>query len=194
MTTPASLASSPGSRRVAGTGPLYTAGELAALHTYLTLQFRSMAAEHRPGCAFIAPYPSSHDLSPSEILIIPARSEAALFSVAFVQCESTTTMVVRIGEHGVWECSADVLECSEDHRPARSFAATAELLFGVALSGRYREEIWTDSATGRYEGGQSFFMDDSLEWQELGCRCQPRISSRLLRHKFSVLDRRYEPY
>ena len=57
-------------------------------------------------------------------------------------------MVVRIGEHGVWECSADVWECSEDFvRPAH-FAATAKLLFGAALSGRYREEIWTDSAYG----------------------------------------------
>ena len=103
-------------------------------------------------------------------------------------------MVVRIGEHGVWECSEDAVGCSDDVHPTRSLAATAELLFGIALSGRYREEIWTDSTTGRYEGGQSFIMDDSAGWQELGCRCQPRISSRLLRHKFSVLDRRYGPY
>ena len=152
-----------------------------------------MADRHRRGCAFIAPYPSSQDLSPSEILVIPAHSEAALFSVAFLQCERTT-MRVRIGEHGVWECSDDVSECSEDVRSTRSLAATAGMLFGVALSGRYREEIWNHATTGRYEGGQSYYMDESDAWQELGCPCQPRISTRLLRQKMEVLDRLYEPY
>jgi hypothetical protein len=193
MTTPTSFASSPGSQSFTRTGSLYTAEELAALHAHLSLQFRAMAAQHRPGCAFIAPYPTNNDLSPTEILVIPACADAAFFSVAFLQGDRTT-MVVRIGEHGVWECSEDVCDCSEDDRPTRSLAATAELLFGIALNGHYREEIWTDSTTGRYEGGQSFFLDKAQGWQELGCRCEPRISSRLLRHKFSVLDRRYKPY
>ncbi len=193
MTTETSFVSSRWSDRAPATGLHYSAEDLEALHTYLTLEFRTMAAQHRPGCAFIAPFPNSHDPSANEILVIPANSDAALFSVAFLSCERTT-MVVRIGEHGVWECSGDVWDCSEDVRPTGSLAATAKLLFGAALSGRYREEIWTDSSTGRYEGGQSFFMDDSHGWQELGCRCQPRISSRLLRHKLSVLDRRYGPY
>jgi hypothetical protein len=192
MVTEATVVSGPWSKGTAGPGARYTAGELAALHAFLVLKFRSMANHHSQGCAFIAPYPSTKDLSPSEILVIPTRADAALFSVAFLQCERTT-MRVRIGDHGVWECAEDV-ECSDDDRPAQSFATTAELLFDAALSGHYREEIWTDSATGRYEGGQSYIMDDSRGWQELGCRCQPRIASRLLRHKFSVLDRRYEPY
>lgn len=193
MTTSAAIVSRPWSRRTAGPGPRHTSVDLASLHTHLVLKLRSMANQHRQGCAFIAPYPSGRDLSPSEILVIPARSEAALFSVAFVQCDRTI-MRVRIGEHGVWECSDDVLECSEEVRPTRSLAATAEMLFGVALSGHYREEIWNHDTTGRYEGGQSYYLDDSDVWQELGCPCQPRISSRLLRHKMTVLDRSYEPY
>ena len=60
-----------------------------------------------------------------------------------------TTMEVRIGEHGV-------LEYPEGDQPTPSLAATAKLLFDIALSGRYREEIWTHPAAGRYEGGQSY--------------------------------------
>ena len=96
-------------------------------------------------------------------------------------------MEVRIGEHGV-------LEYSEADQTTQSLAATAELLFGIALSGRYREEIWTHPATGRYEGGQSYFMDDSQEWQELGPRKQPRALLQLVRQRLTVQDRQYEPY
>jgi len=139
---------------------LYTGDALAALHTQLVLRFRSMAARHRPGCAFVAPYPTGQDFSPSEILVIPNHSEAALFSIGFLQGDRTT-MVVRIGEHGV-------LNFIEDGHSTRSLAATAKLLFDVALSGRYREETWIHCPSGRYEGGQSFFIDETLDWQELG--------------------------
>ena len=174
------------SGKAVGTGSLLTAGELEALHTHLVLQFRSMLTQHRPGCAFVAAYPRIQDHSPDEILVIPFRSGAALFSIGLLQGDCTT-MEVRIGEHGVFEYSVG-------DQPTPSLAATAELLFGIALSGRYREEIWTHTATARYEGGQSYFMDDSQEWQELGPRKQPRALPQLVRQRVTVQDRRYEPY
>jgi len=174
------------SGKAVGTGSLFTAEELAALHTHLVLQFRSMLAKHRPGCAFVAAYPGIQDRSPNEILVIPFRRGAALFSIGLLQGDRTT-MEVRIGDHGV-------LEYSEGDQPTPSLAATAELLFGIALNGRYREEIWTHTATARYEGGQSYFMDDSQEWQELGPRKQPRALPRLVRQRLTMQDRRYEPY
>jgi hypothetical protein len=186
MTTQVSPVSSAWSEEAVGPGPLYTAEELAALHTHLVRRFRSMAAQHRPGCAFVAPYPNAHDYWPNEILVIPFRSDAALFSIGFLQSDRTT-MLVRIGEHGV-------VECWEGDQAAHSLAATAELLFGIALSGRYREEIWTHTTTGRYEGGQSYFMDESQVWQELRPRKQPPDIHQLVRHKLAVQDRRYQPY
>ena len=97
-------------------------------------------------------------------------------------------MVVRIGDYGVVECSEvdPVISCP--------LAPTAELLFGIALSGRYREEIWIHPTTARYEGGQSYFMDDSQEWQELGPRKQPPALLQLVRQRLTVQNRRYEPY
>jgi hypothetical protein len=44
------------SGKAVGGGRLYTTAELEALHTHLVLKFRSMAAQHSPGCAFVAPY------------------------------------------------------------------------------------------------------------------------------------------
>src|SRR5687768_18018458 len=76
MTTQVSPVSSAWSEEAVGPGPLYTAEELAALHTHLVLRFRSMAAQHRPGCAFVAPYPNAQDYWPNEILVIPFRSDA----------------------------------------------------------------------------------------------------------------------
>ena len=85
-------------------------------------------------------------------------------------------MVVRIGEHGVWECSGDAWDCSEDIvRPAHSLP-TAKLLFGVALSGRYREEIWTDSGNGPVRRRTVVLHGRFKAGKNLGCRCQPRIS------------------
>jgi hypothetical protein len=144
-----------------------------------------MAAQHRPGCAFVAPYPNADDYWPNEILVIPFRSGAALFSIGFLQSDRTT-MLVRIGEHGV-------VECPEVDQATHSLAATAELLFGIALSGRYREEIWTHTATGRYEGGQSYFLDTGV-WRELGPRKQFPGIHQLVRHELTMQDRRYQPY
>ena len=74
------------SGKAAGTGSPVTNGELAALHTHLVLQFPSTCSpQHRPGCAFVAPYPRIEDHSPNEILVIPFRSGAALFSIGFFQ-------------------------------------------------------------------------------------------------------------
>jgi hypothetical protein len=174
------------SGKAVGTRSLLTAGELAALHTHLVLQFRSMLTQHRPGCAFVAAYPRIQDHSPNEILVIPFRSGAASFSIGLLQ-GACASMEVRIGERGV-------LEYSASDQPTPSLAATAELLFGIALTGRYREEIWTHPVTARYEGGQSYFMDDSQEWHELGPRRQPRASFQLVRKRLTVQDRRYEPY
>jgi hypothetical protein len=183
MTTQVSPVSSSWVEEAVETGPRYTAEELAALHTQLVRQFRFMAAQHRPGCAFVAPYPSPQDVSPNEILVIPHRKGAALFSIGFLQAHRTT-MVVRIGEYGV-------VECSEGDQATQSLAATAELLFGIALSGSYREEIWTDTTTGRYEGGQSYFMDKSRVWRQFGPRKQPRA---MHPQNVAMQDRRYEPY
>ena len=183
MTTQVSPVSSSWAEEAVGTGPLYTAGELAALHTHLVLEFRSMATQHRPGCAFVAPYPSAQDNSPNEILVSPYSRGAALFSIGFLQGDRTT-MVVRIGNYGV-------LEYSEGDQATQPLAATAELLFGIALSGRYREEIWTDTTTGRYEGAQSYVMDESQVWRELGSRKQPHA---VHQHRLTVQNRRYEPY
>ncbi len=144
-----------------------------------------MADEHLAGCAFVAPFPSPEDSSPSEIMVIPARTGAAMFTIGFLQGEGIT-MVVRIGEHGV-------LTYSEDDHATQLLAVTAESLFSIALSGRYREEVWTHTRSGRYEGGQSYFLDGSQEWQELGPPTQPHASSRLFRH-LSVQDHHYEPY
>jgi len=168
------------------TGPLARAPELAQLHCHLVLQFRSMVTQHSPGCAFVAAYPRIQDHSPNEILVIPFRRGAALFSIGLLQGDHTT-MKVRIGEHGV-------LEYSEGDQSTASLAATAELLFNIALSGRYREEIWTKTATARYEGGQLYFMDDSQEWQELGPRKQPCALLQLVRQRLTVQYRQYEPF
>ena len=135
MPTQVSPVPSSWSGKAVGTGSLLTAGELAALHTHLVLQFRTMLTQHRSGCAFIAAYPRVQDHSPNEILVIPFRRGAAFFSIGFVQGDRST-MVVRIGDHGL-------VECSEGNQATQSLAATAELLFGIALSGRYREEVWT---------------------------------------------------
>ena len=186
MTTQVSTVSSSWSGQAAESGPLHPAGELAALHANLVLQFKSMANRHRPGCAFVAPYPSTEDCRPNEILVIPFRRGAALFSIGLLQGDRTT-MVVRIGEHGV-------LECSEGDQGTESLAATAVRLFRIALSGRYREEIWTHPTTGRYEGGQSYIMDDSEGWQELEPCKQPGAMLRLVRHRLTVEDRQYKPY
>ena len=175
------------SGKAVGTGSLFTAEELAALHTHLVLKFRSMITQHRPGCAFVAAYPRIQDHSPNEILVVPFRTGAALFSIGLRQ-GACTSMEVRIGERGVLEYSVG------GDQPAPSLAPTSELLFGIALSGRYREEIWTHPATGRYEGGQSYFMDDSHEWQELGPRKQPRALLQLVPQRLTVQDRKYEPY
>ena len=174
------------SGKAAGTGSPITNGELAALHTHLVLQFRSMLTRHRPGCAFVAAYPRIQDHSPNEILVIPFRRGAALFSIGFLQGDRSS-MVVRIGDYGV-------VECSEVDQGTQSLATTAELLFGIALSGCYREEIWTHPTTARYEGGQSYFMDDLQEWHELGPRKQPRTLLQLVGQRLTVQDRRYEPY
>ena len=183
MTTQVSPVSSSWAEKAVETGPRSTAEELAALHSHLVLQLLAMVTRHRPGCAFVAPYPDPHDVSPNEILIIPYRKGAALFSLGFLQGDRTT-MVVRIGDHGV-------VECSEDDQATQSLAATAEMLFDIALSGRYREEIWTDTTTGRYEGGQSYFMDASGLWRELGPRRQlPAIDQ----HRLAVQNRRYRRY
>jgi len=160
-------------------------GDLEALHAHLVLRFRAMADEHLLGCAFVAPYSSPDDSSPSEILVIPDRTGAPLFTIGFLQ-DKQITMVVRIGEHGVFTYT-------EDDQAIPLLAVTAESLFSIALSGRYREEVWTRTRSGRYEGGQSYYLDGSQEWQELGPRTQPPASSRLLRH-LSVQDHHYEPY
>ena len=172
--------------RAVETGLHFSAEELAALHARLVLQFRSMVEEHRPGSAFVAPYPRTGDVSPNEILVIPFRSGAALFCIGFLQCDRTT-MLVRIGDHGVFQYSAD-------NPSNQSLAATAELLLTLAMSGRYREEIWTDTRTGRYEGGQSYFLDGSQEWQELGPGSRPPASLRASRHRLTMEDRGYESY
>jgi hypothetical protein len=86
------------------------------------------------------------------------------------------------------------VECSEGNQATQSLAATAELLFGIALNGRYREEVWTHPATARYKGGQSYFMGDSHEWHELGSRKQPRALLQLAWQRLTLQDRRYEPY
>lgn len=186
MVTEIASVSSLRPERAVETGHIYNGGELEALHAHLVLQFRSMADKHRPGCAFVAPFPSTRDVSSNEILVIPARTGAALFTIGF-HLGNGTTMVVRIGEHGV-------LTCSESDQATQSLAATAEFLFTVALGGRYREEIWTRTRSGRYEGGRSYFLDASKEWQELGPRPELPASSRLFRHRLTVRDRRYEPY
>ena len=185
MTTQLSPVFRSRSLRSVGAGAFHTPGELVALHAHLARRLRSMVTEHRPGCAFVAPYPSNQDLSPSEILVIPFRSEAAMFSVAFQPCERTV-MMIRIGEYGVWECL-------EGDRPTPSLAATAEHLFEVALSGRYRENVWTHTVTGRCEGGQGYFMDDSQDWQDLSPRGKPAPPQSFW-HWLSVQDRRFEPY
>jgi hypothetical protein len=174
------------SGKAVGLRHLYTAGELEALHTHLVLKFRSMVNQHSPGCAFVVPYPSTRDVSPNEILVIPARSGAALFSIGFLQAKRTT-MVVRIGEHGV-------LERPEDNPSIESLAATAELLFSIALYGRYREESWAHTRTGRHERSQSYFLDVSQEWQELGPSVQPPAPVGRFRHQLTMQERRYEPY
>jgi hypothetical protein len=183
MTTQVSPVSSSWAQKAVETEPRYAAEELAALHSHLVLQFLAMVARHRPGCAFVAPYPNPQDVSPNEIMVIPYRKGAALFSIGFLQGDRTT-MVVRIGDHGL-------VESSEDDQATQSLAATAELLFGIALSGRYREEIWTDSTTGRYEGGQAYFMDESGLWRELGPRRQPPAIDQ---HRLAVQNRRYRRY
>jgi hypothetical protein len=119
-------------------------------------------------------------------MVIPDRSGAAMFSVGFLQ-GNPTTMVVRIGEHGI-------VVCAEEAPSTLGLAATAERLFDIALSGRYREEIVVHATTGRYEGGKSYVMDESQGWKELGCYNQARLPVRLLRHNHTVLDRCYEPY
>ena len=186
MTTQVSPVVSSWSKEAVELRPVYTAEELAALHSHLVLRFRSMATRHRPGCAFVAPYPSAQDYSPNEILAIPFCNDAALFSVGFLQSDRTR-MVVRIGEHGV-------VKCSEGDQAAHSLSATAELLFGMALRGRYREKIWVDTTTGRFDGSQSYFMDESEVWQELGLRKQLPDIHQLVRHTLTVQDRWYQPY
>lgn len=161
--------------------------ELAALHAYLARRFQVLLTAHERGCAFVAPYPSVDDRSADEIVVIPFRSGAALFSLGFFTCFASTTMVVRIGDHGVVECSAP------DHA-SPAFAGTAEWLFGIALSGRYREEIWLHSATARYVGGQSYVLSDSDGWQELGLRQEPPALLRPNGHRLTMQDRIYEPY
>lgn len=186
MSTLVSFVSGHRTGRAARTGARETTAELVALHTHLVLRFRSMATQHRSGCAYVAPYPSCQDCSPNEILVIPERSGAALFSIGFLQ-GNPTTMVVRIGEHGI-------VMCAEEAPSTLALAATAERLFGIALAGSYREEILVQPTTGRYEGGQSYVLDESQGWKELGCLNLPRLPARLLRHKLAVLDRLYEPY
>jgi hypothetical protein len=183
MTTQVTPVSSSWLEEAVEAGPRYTAKELAALHSHLVLQFLATVTQHRAGCAFVAPYPNPQDVSPNEILVIPYRKGAALFSVGFLQGDRTT-MVVRIGDHGV-------VECSEDDQATQSLAVAAERLFDIALSGRYREEIWTDTATGRYEGGQSYVMNESGLWRELGPRRQPRA---IHKHRLAMQNRRYRTY
>jgi hypothetical protein len=185
MTTEVSLLSEPWFRGTSGSSRAST-GELAALHGQLVLRLRTMVTRHSPGCAFVAAYPSVHDLSPNEILVIPFSSDAALFSIGFCRPDCAT-MKVRIGEHGV-------LEYPREKHLTPSLAASAERLFSLTLNGRYREDVWIDSETGRYEGGQSYFLDDSDEWQVLGPRPQPCAPLKLTRRGLTVQNRRYQPY
>jgi hypothetical protein len=163
-------------------GRLYTPRQLNALHGELVLRFRSMVGAHLPGSAFVAPYPSVREVWPNEILVIPSRSDAALFSIGFLQSDRTN-MVVRIGEHGE-------LHMWEEHHAHRSLIAMAQTLFALALQGRYREESWTDKVTGQYRGGQSYFLDTKDGWQVPRPLGQPRVPFERLR----LHDRQYVPY
>jgi hypothetical protein len=138
-TTEVSSASDAWSDAVVETMTVSAAGTVAALHAHLVLRFQSMVTEHRPGCAFVAPYPSGQDLSHDEIFVIPFRKGAAFFSCGFLNGDRIT-MVVRIGDH----C---VVTCAEDDEA--SLAAEAERLLSVALSGCDGEDIRTQDR--RYE-------------------------------------------
>jgi len=164
---------------------LPTAGKLEALHTHLVLRFRGMVARHRPGAAFVCPFPDPEEASPNEILVIPLHSGAAGFSIGFPQ-NTPTTMVVHIGEQGVFTYSADAVSPG-------SLSATAETLFNIALDGRYREHVWTHTRTGRRVGGHSSFLHGSHGWQEFGPTVQPPASLRLRSH-LTLQERTYEPY
>ena len=142
-----------------------------------------MVTDHRPGAAFVAAFAAVGEGSPDEILVIPGRVDAALFSVGFPAADRMS-MVVRIGDHGRWSSSA------HDRVPA-SLAATARALFSLALMGHYREQTWTNTLTSRYAGGESFFLDREHQWRRLGPAWQPPP---LLRPMLSHQDRRYRSY
>lgn len=161
----------------------HAAGSLAALHADLVVQLRGMVADHRRGAAFVAAFAAVGEDSPDEILVIPARADAALFSVGFPSAEDLS-MVVRIGDHGSWTTSAD------DLLPA-SLAAAARQLFSFALTGRYREETWTETLTGRYAGGESYLLERGRPGRRLGAAWQPPPR---LRPSLSRQDRWYRAY
>lgn len=161
----------------------HSAGPLTSLHANLVLQLRSMVTDHRPGAAFVAAYSGVGEVPPDEILVIPGRADAALFSVGFPSADRMS-MVVRIGDHGSWASPAD-------ERVPASLAATARVLFSLALVGRYREQTWTNTLTNRYVGGESFFLDRGHQWRKLGSAWQPPP---LLRPMLSHQDRRYQSY
>ena len=145
-----------------------------------------MVTRHLPSCAVVEPWPSAQDFVPDEILVIPFRRGAALFSIGF-HAGDRIKMEVRIGEHGV-------LEYVQDEQATRLLAGQAGRLFDIALCGRYREELWINAATRAYVGGQSYFNDDSGQWQELGPCKRPRALPELVRRRVTVLDRRYAAY
>jgi hypothetical protein len=156
---------------------------LAALHTHLVRQFQTMVDQHRPGCAFVSAYPQAYDPMPNEIVVVPFRCGAALFSVGFVTESGATRLVVRIGNHGQ-------LECIDADHAIHAFAGTAEWLFGIALSGRYREEIRRHSSTGRLIEARSYVLDDARDWRELDPPPSPHS-----RHLEIALEHRpYQPY
>lgn len=165
--------------RLAEIGRLYSAAELAAIRREIVSAFESMAESHAPGCAVVGLIDRD---SPRAITVIPANSDAAEIRVEFRQTDRTT-MVVHMGAYGE-------IQGWEGINAKYSLLSAAKNLFQLVLEGRYREEVWVNVKSGRYEGGQSYLMDSARHWHAVGTLREPRIPFGRLRFQ----DERFAPY
>jgi hypothetical protein len=170
----------PDRRARAAIGRRYSPAELQGLHQALLRALQAMAEAAAPGAAVvgatISPDPAAG------VTVIPIRDDAAGFRVTFRQTDRTT-MLVYIGAHGEFQAW-------EGYQARLSLSTTAQVLFTLALEGRYREEVWADCRSGRYEGGQSYFLDAAQHWRALGPLRRPQAAF----GRLELQDRRYAPY